>query len=207
MTTTEAIGEPRPPEGHHEQASSWSDIAFRFAGTIAGYNENRRGDLAGLRRMDPDDPDAAVYWRLMASEDLFRGQEVETKWALILHGIALMTPTNSNGNNSVSAHDGQMPVGRALFLGSESQQDSGFYSEMRLNRLLTARGSMLRTLLARMFRMLASAGVRFNWREMANFILADEDGEAAERARRRIARDYYQAERRNAQSSNAQSDD
>ena len=62
---------------------------------------------------------------------------------------------------------------------------------------------MLRTLLARMFRMLASADVTFNWREMANFILADEyDEEAAERARRRIARDYYQAERRSAQTSN-----
>ena len=47
--------------------------------------------------------------------------------------------------------------------------------------------------------MLASADVTFNWREMANFILADEyDEEAAEGARRRIARDYYQAERRSA---------
>ena len=58
---------------------------------------------------------------------------------------------------------------------------------------------MLRTLLARMFRMLASANVSFNWREMAQFVLNEGyDDVAAEQARRRIARDYYQAERRNA---------
>lgn len=202
---TESIDESRVLEGQ-VQTPSWGEIAIRFASTVAGYADSQRGDLAGLRRMDPDDPYAAAFWRLMASEDLLRGPEVETKWALILHGIALMTPTNSDGSIPVSAHDGQMPVGRALFLGGESQRDSGFYSEMRLNRLLTARGSMLRVLLARMFRMLASTDVRFNWREMANFILVDEDGEAAERSRRRIAHDYYQAERRNAQSSNEGND-
>jgi hypothetical protein len=53
-----------------------------------------------------------------------------------------------------------------------------------------------------MFRMLASNGVTFNWREMAQFILNEGyDEEAAERARRRIARDYYTAERRSLQTS------
>ena len=59
---------------------------------------------------------------------------------------------------------------------------------------------MLRILLTRMFRMLAAAGVSFNWREMARFILNDGyDEDAAEESRRRIARDYYQAERRSTQ--------
>ena len=155
--------------------------------------------MAALRRMDPDEPDPAVFWHLRA--DLPGGQDVEKKWALILHGIALMTPNSRDGRTT--AHNGQMPVGRALFLGAEGQRDNGFYSEVRLNRLLTARGEMLRTLLARMFRMMASKDVSFNWREMANFILADDQNEeGAERARRRIARDYYRAERRNAQTSN-----
>ena len=101
-----------------------------------------------------------------------------------------------------TAHDGYNPVGRALFLGSESRREQGFYSETRFNRLMTSRGPMLRILLARMFRMLASADVSFNWREMASFILNDGyDDEAAEQSRRRMAREYYGAERRNAQPS------
>ena len=182
---------------------SWGDLAVSLSGTIAQLAEHRRGDLAELRRMDPDDADAAVFWRLLGQHDLLNsGEAVERKWALILHGIALTTPTNSGGDNPQTAHDGYMPVGRALFLGGEAQRVQGFYSESRLNRLLTARGPMLRTLLARMFRMLAASNVSFNWREMAQFILnEDYNEEAAEQSRRRIARDYYQAERRSTQTS------
>ena len=181
-------------------------FAVSMAGYIAQLAENRRGELAELRRMDPDEPDAAVFWRAMGQHDLLNsGEVVERKWGLILHGIALMTPTNSVGENPRTAHDGRMPVGRALFLGDESRRDSGFYSETRLNRLLTARGPMLRTLLARMFRMLASSDVSFNWREMAQFILNEGyNDEATELGRRRIAREYYQAERRNSRQSEAQ---
>ncbi len=203
MTTTEATDS----EGTSEQSRgtrAWGDIAVSFASTVSGLAESRRGELAGLRRMNPDEPDEAAFWRLMAGEGLLGSPAVEVKWGLVLHGIALMTPTERSAS-SRSAHNGQTPVGRALFLGGDTRRDSGFYSETRLNRLLTARGPMLRTLLTRMFRMLASANVIFNWREMANFILADEyDEEAAERARRSIARDYYQAERRSAQTSNEQ---
>ena len=198
MTTTDATDAEATSE-QSRGTRAWGDIAVSFTSTISGLVENRRGDLAGLRRMNPDEPDEAAFWRLMAGEDLLVGPAVEVKWGLILHGIALMTPTDG-GAGSHSAHNGQMPVGRALFLGGDTRRDSGFYSETRLNRLLTARGPMLRMLLARMFRMLAAAAITFNWREMAAFILADGyDEEAAERARRRIARDYYQTERRSTQ--------
>ena len=201
MTTREATDAETTSE-QSRGTRTWGDIAVSFASTVSGLVENHRGELAGLRRMNPDEPDEAAFWRLMAREDLLGGPAVEVKWGLVLHGIALMTPTE-RGASGRSAHNGQMPVGRALFLGGDTRRDSGFYGETRLNRLLTARGSMLRALLARMFRMLASADVTFNWREMANFILADGyDEEAAERARRRIARDYYQAERRSAQTPN-----
>ena len=95
------------------------------------------------------------------------------------------------------------PVGRALFLGSDTQRDTGFYSDARLHRLLAARGSTLRCLLARMFRMAAASGVRFNWREMARFILSEGyDKEAPEWSRRGIAREYYRAERQSSIASN-----
>ena len=173
---------------------SWGDIVYRLCGQIAVLPDHDRGGFAGLRRMDPDEPDTAAFWRLMAREDLLGIPEVERKWGLILRGIALMTLTAGDDVASRSAHEGRMPVGRALY-------ESG-YSETRFNRLLTARDDMLRVLLARMFRMLAADQVTFDWREMATYILNEGyDDEAAERNRRRIAREYYRAERRGSPSS------
>ena len=201
MTTTQTT-ETTDAASPTDQPRNWGDITVNFASQMARA-DFRRGDLADLRRMDPNAPDKAVFWRLMAKHNLLGNPAVECKWALILHGIALMTPTTSGDGNARTAHNGSTPVGRALFLGGESQRASGFYSETRLNRLLTARGPMLRTLLARTFRMMAAANsASFNWREMARFILNQGyDEEAAEQARRRIAREYYQAERRSSQAS------
>ena len=198
MTIAQNITTAEAPETEDER-QTWGGLAVGFAKQIAG-EDFRRSDLAELRRMDPDAPDAAMFWRLMASRNLLGNPRVETKWALILHGIALMTPTAGSGARS--AHDGIMPVGRALFLGGETAgRESGYYSESRLNRLLTARGPILRTLLARLFRMLASKGCPFNWREMARFILNDGcNEERADEARIKIAREYYRAERHHSSS-------
>ena len=200
MTTTQGT-DPAVATKSGEGSQTWGGIAFGFAGQIAGENF-QRGDLAQLRRMVPDAPDAAAYWRLMASRELLGSSAWEAKWALILHGIALMTRTSGGDTASRIAHDRQMPVGRALFLGGDpDRRESGYYSESRLNRLLMARGPILRTLLARMFRMMAAANQPFNWSEMARFILYEGyNEEQAEQARRRIASEYYQAERRSPQS-------
>ena len=192
MTTT--VTEENAVATTESATRSWGDIAFRMAAQVAGLPDHDRGGFAGLRRMDPNEPDTAAFWRLMASEDLLGIPEVERKWGLILHGIALMTRTAGDDVAGRSAHDGRIPVGRALY-------EKG-YSETRFNRLLTARGDMLRVLLTRMFRMLAADRATFDWREMAMYILNEGyDDEAAERNRRRIAREYYRAERRGSQSS------
>ena len=192
MTTT--VTEENAAAAGESASRSWGDIAFHLAGQVAGLPDHDRGGFAGLRRMDPDEPDTAAFWRLMAREDLLGIPEVERKWGLILHGIALMTRTAGDDVAGRSAHDGRTPVGRALY-------ENG-YSETRFNRLLTARGDMLRVLLARMFRMLAADQATFDWHEMATYILNEGyDDEAAERNRRRIAREYYRAERRGSQSS------
>ena len=172
----------------------WADVAVRFANRMA-WADFSRGDLANLRRMRPERPGPAAYWRLMGQEDLLGSPALEVKWALILHGIALMTSTVQGDSVNRNAHDGYTPVGRALFMGGDTQRSTGFYSDTRLHRLLTARGSTLHSLLARMFRMAASSGVKFNWREMARFILREGYGnERVEWSRRRIARAYYLAE-------------
>ena len=200
MTMTQSVETPDTQDSANEW-QDWGDIAVSFARQMTLPNFSR-GDLAGLRRMDPDKPGTtAAYWRLMAEKNLLRGEDVELKWALILHGIALMTPRASDEGDGRTAHEGFMPVGRALFLGDDAnRRERGYYAESRLNRLLTARGSMLRTLLARMFRMMAAADQPFNWREMARFILNEDYNEDRfEDGRRRIASEYYQAERRSAQ--------
>ena len=193
--TTAAITETSSTPEEPTSSRTWGDIAFRLVGQVAAMPNYDRGGFAGLRRMDPDEPDTAAFWRLMAREELLGNPEIERKWSLILHGIALMT--NTAGGEDIasrSAHDGRMPVGRALY-------ENG-YSETRFNRLLTAREDMLRVLLARMFRMLAANNVSFNWSEMAEFILLDGfDDDQAEDRRHRFARDYYRAERRSSQQS------
>lgn len=189
MTTAEQATEPTA-------TLSWGEIAVRLANDIAveGFN---RGDLAALRRMDPDEPDAAAFWRLTARYDLRGSHEVERKWALVMHGIALMTKTAGDDVPSRSAHARNMPIGRALFIGDSPDRTTAFYSESRLNRLLTARDVMLRTLLARMFRMMAAVNQSFDWYQMAQLILNDgHDEERSNRIRRNIARDYYWAENR-----------
>ena len=189
-----------PDSGH--ASPSWADVAVRFANRMA-WADFPRGDLANLRRMRPDRPGPAVYWRLMGQEDLLGSPALEVKWALILHGIAVTTSTVQGDSVNRNAHDGYTPVGRALFLGRDTQRSTSFYSDTRLHRLLTARGSTLHSLLARMFRMAASSGVKFNWREMARFILSEGyDKEAPEWSRRGIAREYYRAERQSSIASN-----
>lgn len=174
------------------ERSDWGGIAVGLAQQMARPSFPR-GDLAALRRMSPPATDVPAFWRLAAQHGLLKGTVLERKWALIMHGIALMTPT-AEGR---TAHHPKRSVGATLYLGAEPSRTTGFYSETRLNRLLTARGTILQTLLTRMFRMLASADASFDWREMARFILLHGyDEQKAEQARSWIARAYYREERR-----------
>lgn len=139
----------------------------------------RSGDHAGLRRMNPNNPDAPFFWKLMSREGMPRNPDIR-KWGLIMHGIALMS------HGAGLAHNPRIPVGQAVYQ---------IYTERRLATLLEARGSTLHSLLTRLFRMLGNQKCAFNWRAMAWFILNEGyNEERAEAARVEIARAYYQAE-------------
>ena len=174
--------------------ASSSPIPFNFGVVIGNTIESiespefTTGESASLRRMDPASPNSSAFWKLMSQRGMPEQAGVE-KWALIMHGIALMAHGAGNGR----AHRPRTPVGRTLYLGSAQQPvDRGFYSEDRLATLLTARGPALRRLLARLFRILANEGCSFNWREMAWFILNEGyNEEDAEKSRIEIARGYY----------------
>ena len=150
-------------------------------------DDMRSGDHAGLRRMDPGDPNVPIFWELISGRLMPSNPDV-AKWGLIMHGMALMS------HGAGLTHDSTIPVGRALY-GDDRSGSSALYSKDRLTKLLSARGPVLHQLLARMFRMLGNKRCAFNWREMAWFILNEGyNEERAEAARVKIARAYYRAE-------------
>lgn len=163
-------------------------IVYRLVSEI-GSPVFPRGNLAELRRMNPEEPDSTAFYQLMGARGLLRNEALETKWATIIHGIALMTPT---------AHDSGTPVGEALFEGGDPNRTSAFYSRLRLNRFLKSEGSVLVTLTKQLFLMMKAASQPFDWREMTTFILSEGvDPDKAEESRRMIARSYYSTEYRN----------
>ena len=186
---------PRVPS---QIPSYFDDVMHNTIEYIQG-DEMTTGKKASLRRMDPENPNSAVFWELMSQPGMHG--VLPEKWALITHGIALMA------HRAGRAHHAGTRVGRALYAGSQQQPgERGFYSEDRLSTLLAARGPALHKLLARLFRMLANEGVSFDWREMARFILNEGYDEArADRCRVEIARAYYRAQPRAPQSSNSES--
>lgn len=136
------------------------------------------GDLAALRRLDPDQPSAGAFFRLMALApdnplggpgDRFR------RWGLVAWMLA-QTP----------ARRGDRALGAAL-------AEAGF-SEMRMNRLLAARGDGFRAQARRMVRFLAQKAGAVPYRELGELILCEGDRETrAERLRMKIARDYWRS--------------
>lgn len=100
------------------------------------------------------------------------------RWSLIVHGIAL------------AGHDGAGRLG--------AQMARAKVAESRVTRLLTARQSAFAQLLPRVLRLLASADVRPNWRELGPLVLKEGSHERAqvqeaENIRLRIAGDYFSA--------------
>ena len=193
-TVNPAVNEDEP------QAPSWTDKVVSFTQELAQPHFNR-GERARLRRMDHQNPNEAVFWRLLASRDLLgesnMGHELETKWALILKGIAIMTPTVSDkpapGAYRRSAHNPTIGLGQALYCGGETRRLRAFYSELRLDRLLKSHGAPLQANILHTCRMLGPTRP-FNWRHMARLIL--NDGYREDRAdliRRQIASDYQRS--------------
>ena len=191
-TAFRSDGMPLPPA---KRFLSSSQIPKNFRAIIQGLAETiedkefDRGDRSQLRRMDPDNPDIAAFWRLLVRAGMPGDPDI-SKWGLIIHGMALMS------HGAGLAHNPRISVGRALYQGGGKR--APFYSEKRLSTLLAARGPTLHSLLARLFRMLSAEGCAFNWFEMAMLILYEGYDEGrADQTRVEIAREYYRTERQN----------
>src|SRR5262249_42281420 len=100
------------------------------------------------------------------------------RWALVLHGMALMSGPGT------SPHDPSTRPGGAF-------ANAGL-SEQRFTRLLVARGPAFRDQIPRIARFVAGQGHRFDWEPLARLILYEgRNEEAAEDIRLRLAAQFY----------------
>lgn len=193
--TTESTN--NAPAGEGLEQDSWPDRAARLANQIAHWPVHRRGELAQLRRMDPEKPKAPAFWRLLHRDQLGRTPENETRWGTILHAIALMTPNSNTEDNVQSAHNPRIPFGRALFEGSDPERQKALCHEARVQLLLSSREHIFRRNFLIIIRMLGQNGAQVDWREAARLVLDEgRNLEAMEDHVRRVYRLYYQAEHR-----------
>lgn len=148
----------------------------QLMGKIAGIicsDKFPTGERAALRRMAPGHPLPLSFYRF-AFRHLPPGWEHATAdWTTLVAGIALMSP---------SAYTPRTGFGAAL-------AEAG-YSELRLERLLSAEYDVRRTLFLRAIRFLSAKSKPFNWTEGARFLLTRSEGKQ-ENLNLQIARDFY----------------
>lgn len=159
------------------ETTDWREAVRRIAGRMA-QDDYPAGSLAALRRLDPDQPDGAAFWRLLASHApaAFDDERASRALAVVVQGMAIMHPFHR-------------PAGDRRMLGT-ALAEAGV-SEARLLRLLRTGSEQLAEEVRRLARLMASKGDegRFDWSEMLDLVLWPD----SEKIRTRIAKDYYRA--------------
>lgn len=164
--------------------SSVRSVVARAAAHL-GKTDFPMGERAALRRLDPEHPGGriAAVCRLLALCGWDVGgtpTDILSRWALILHALALMSAPGRD------PHDPRASAGGAI-------AESGL-SEARFTRLLTARGLAFRDHVPRIARFLAAKGQRLDCRPLAELVFAhDRNEQKAEEIRLRLATQYYAA--------------
>lgn len=177
------IADPAPPTPAAPEPAPKKDAVASLAGQIPYLST---GDRAALRRMmltgsaDADGVVIGLLHRAGVAEAGWRSDAAFSRWRLIAHVAAVLS-----GTAALPPHAPGRRVGRALF--------AARYSENRLLRLTSARGTALDDQVIRAARFLAQAGegpVDLN--TIRDLVGGQAD--RAEHARLRIARDYYSAQ-------------
>lgn len=175
------------PESLSEAGSPLRATVSRLARALE--KQLSPGDVAALRRLDPDDPAAPAFFKVAVQllEDVMPDvesageparMEAERRWAAILCAMALTS----------GLHRFDRPLGSAL-------AESGF-AELRLTRLLRARGDQVFPALRAAAQYLASKAEPFDPTDLARLVLS-EGRRDEEKVRRAIARSYFKALARN----------
>jgi len=143
----------------------------RIAGVISSEHFPT-GERAALKRLNFKRNPPLAFYRFAFNNLPGNWEKRKTEWMTIVAGMAIMCP---------EPHRLDRPLGKAL-------AESG-YSEARLDRLLSAEGEILSTLILRAARFLAAKGETCDWSDIARLLLTG-DPDKREKARLRIA-DYY----------------
>lgn len=141
---------------------------------------NARGELAALRRMDPDQPITGALFRLLARAGLSEMRPESLKrWACAAHIMAQRPDRLRPGR-----------LGQSLAAIGLSEQ--------RLDMLLNARGSTLRDLARRTARRLANSEDAMPYAELCRLVLLDGRPESeveADALRIKIAQSFQRTTR------------
>ncbi|MBN2358789.1 MAG: type I-E CRISPR-associated protein Cse2/CasB [Deltaproteobacteria bacterium] len=159
------------------------DVLGPLIGRLAHAIESELspGDVAELRRLEPGDPSAPAFWKVIAAhiEPKWKlpptepgRSTAERQWAALLSAMARLQ----------GMHDQRQRLGHAL---AQAQ-----LSELRFDRLLRAHDEALLDQLRSTVHFVAAKGVAVNCRDLADLLLSDGT-ERAEKVRRRLARDYF----------------
>ena len=166
------------------------------------------GGRSCLRRgpLKAGDAGAPAFWKLATHEKYSFAPTPE--WAAIVQAMAILTPRPADGNeNPKGPHDPSNRFGKVLCDGGDPSWGQGgsdprpVLSELRLAKMLAAKGELRRELVVRAAKIIAKSGTAVNCAGMARFILAETRDDYA----REIAKHYYARLARAGNSSNANS--
>lgn len=153
----------------------------RMARWLANHWNAGPGDLAELRKLQPESRLSGTYHRLAMYSGLPDTQET----AFMIRCFAIGTKSGEKRNST--PHDPSMSLGKAL--------NGANYTETRLKTMLNARGKTKDKMVEQMCRRLHQAGIKVDWREIRR-VLRDKtsaNDRAYDEVRTKVARDFYQA--------------
>ena len=176
----------REPHGPYDPRLA-GDVAF----SMSRHRAFSTGDMAEMRRMDPDRPIPHPFWKLMLRHGVTapgnnepERPKLEKTWARIVRAIAVDTKVGEK--ETTGPHQGKRNLGHAL-------AQAG-YREERLKALLNARDDTLMRAVEHAAHFLSGKGEKFNWNQCAALMMTPHRRqEQRDGDRMRIARDYYRA--------------
>lgn len=165
--------EPAAAEGRRPAQHSGEPIEALASAVRALHHQERRGDLASLRRMDAGRALEPAFHRILAVIAPEASLERARRMALLVKILALSTDLDTLA-------PGRIGLGDAMAAGG--------ISEKRVQTLMTARGEVLDDSLVRIARRLVRTGP-LPYRDIGRLILGS--AETIERMRFEIARAYW----------------
>jgi len=133
------------------------------------------GGRAALRKADPSQPLPMSFYRFAAHYLPDHWENNRSAWICLVSSLA---------NIRAQSHDMKRAFGAELAKAG--------YTELRMNKLLSAKSDMLEHQVRQISRLFQSKAINANWVDPARLLLA-KDNTAREAIRQQLATDYYKS--------------